>query len=222
MDAATAGATQLALSGPAACWRSQGKSDRDGEVRRSCIIDFANLILTGKKAWALLEGQPEDEKPDAWAFVESHLMDEHLNAARRRLKKLGWKTLTTSAVPTATQAFGADEDADFHGEGRKYHKSEGEMLLFSKHLVVHGHHQPKQAVGYRSSQVRFKGWTLHLIVLYLDCNFGLQEGPNRQRTEEVMMLIKCTHLPWIVVGDYNKTPDVVADSEWCRYLKVVS
>ena len=102
--------------------------------------------------------------------------------------------MVTPAVPKIQKEFGidmpavtAEEDEDGDDEptvsrAAKHHNSGGEMLLFAQSLIAHGQHQSPGAVGYRAAQVRSKGWTLHLITLYLDCNHGVQDGPNKQRS----------------------------------------
>ena len=49
----------------------------------------------------------------------------------------------------------------------------------------------------------------------------MQEGPNLERTRGVINLIKVTKLPWVIIGDFNRTPEEVAESEWCRFIKGV-
>ena len=95
------------------------------------------------------------------------------------------------------------------------------MLIFQPGVVAHGHHQPEGTIGFRAAQVRFQGWTLHLVTIYLDCNYGMQEGPNLERTQGVINLIKATRLVWVTICDFNKTPEEVAESVWCKFLKKV-
>ena len=162
---------------PSSFQGNKGNEEEDKSSR--FVLDYANVTVMGRKLWDMLGAIAEADRPDAWAFVECHLLGEHLNAARRRLRKLGWKSLSTPAVPKADKDFGHLAGT---GEGeadialKKHQNSGGEMLHFSPGVVVHGHHQPKDAVGYRAGQVRFKGWTLHIVTIYLDCNFGIQEG----------------------------------------------
>ena len=90
-----------------------------------------------------------------------------------------------------------------HMKGRKeYHNSGGEMVLLGAHLQASGHHQPLDAAVYRSVIVRFKGWSLHLICLYIVSNYGLDAGPNEARTQAVANLIRSIGLPWLLVGDF--------------------
>ena len=157
---------------------SEGNSlGPDGRQSSRFVLDFADLTVFGKKVLHLLDSIADVDKPDAWAFAECHLMGSYLGAARRRLRNLGWKTLVTPAVPRMHKEVGLDdpataanhddikEDEAEANKAAKHHNSGGEMLLFRPSLIVHGHHQSPAAVGYRAAQVRFKGWTLHLITM---------------------------------------------------------
>ena len=55
------------------------------------------------------------EQPDLHCFVETHLMGSYLNQAKRRLKKLGWRSFTTAAIPKTSKLYGylgGDDGAD--------------------------------------------------------------------------------------------------------------
>ena len=60
---------------------------------------------------------------------------------------------------------------------------------------------------------------MHLIIVYLDSNFGLENGPNGGRTIAIANLIRNIGLPWLMLGDFNRTPAETASSTWCRFLK---
>ena len=55
--------------------------------------------------------------------------------------------------------------------------------------------------------------------MYLDCDYALEDGPNAERTKDIASLIYAIKLPWLIAGDFNKSPEEVATSSWCRYLK---
>ena len=78
--------------------------DRDGKF----ILDCANLTLFSRKAWSMLASLEPECKPSGFAFVETRLMGSHLNCARKRLRKMGWKALTTPAVPKLVKEAGRD------------------------------------------------------------------------------------------------------------------
>ena len=139
---------------------------------------------------------------------------------------MGWKALTTPAVPKLLKEVVRDANGSGNGDDseetlRKFQNSGGDMLLFQAGVTVYGHHQPEGTSGFRAAQVRFHGWTLHLVTVYLDCNYGMQEGPNFERTQGVISLVKATRLAWVIIGDFNKTPEEVAESDWCKFLKGV-
>ena len=35
------------------------------------------------------------------------------------------------------------------------------------------------------------------------------------------MLIRSVHLPWLIVGDFNRSPQEIAASTWCQFLNGV-
>ena len=60
---------------------------------------YFNATLFGRKAMGFLAELDPDNKPDAIAFVEVHLRGTDLNAARRRVKQLGWRMMATLLSP---------------------------------------------------------------------------------------------------------------------------
>ena len=69
--------------------------------------------------------------------------------------------------------------------------------------------------------VRFAGWTLQLIVLYLDSNFEIGQGPNKESTEQALQCIMAAKVPWLIIGNFNRRPEEVASSAWCKFLRGV-
>ena len=134
-------------------------SDAEVEGKPSrFILDYANFTVMGRKLLDFLDTLSEENRPDAFAFVECHLMGEQLNAARRRLRKLGWKSVTTSAVPKVAKDTGVDATPDDgstpHEEQlKKFQNSGGGNFLFQPGVIAHGHHQPLCSVGFRAAQV---------------------------------------------------------------------
>ena len=66
--------------------------------------------------------------------------------------------------------------------------------------------------------VRMAGWTLQLIVLYLDYNFEIGQGPNKQRTEQALQCIMAAKVPWLVIGistePHKRLPTVLGASSF--------
>ena len=85
-------------------------------------------------------------------MVEAHLAGQHLNAARRRLRSLGWKSLHTPAVPKVTALTGQispglDQDPD-EAVASRYHNSGGECLLFQPQVVPRGLTNQQELLGF--------------------------------------------------------------------------
>ena len=59
---------------------------------------------------------------------------------------------------------------------------------------------------------------IHLVVLYFDNSFGLEDGPNVQKTEEFLQIISAIKLPWLIVGDLNVTPEECFATSFFNYL----
>ena len=74
---------------------------------------YFNVTLFGRKAMSLLAEMDPDSKPDAIELVEVHLRGTDLNAARRKVKQLGWRMLATPAIIKAElRAAAAEQPRD--------------------------------------------------------------------------------------------------------------
>ena len=104
-----------------------------GSPGNGFVIDYANLTVMGRKAWDLLATMQQPQRPHCFAMVEAHLAGQHLNAARRRLRSLGWKSLHTPAVPKLTaltgQISGFGQDHDGAGYAAGVQQNESAMIL---------------------------------------------------------------------------------------------
>ena len=160
--------------------------------------------------------QPPPKMPLA-SMIWSHgcTGSNDFNAATRRLKKICWMSFATPAISKLTKKTGPLGTEVQEGPTGRFHNSGGELVLLPPHLQAAGHHQDPQASGCRSVIIRFKGWSLHLITLYLDSNFDLESGPNEKRTMAVANLVRSIRLPWLILGDFNRPPVETAMSSWC-------
>ena len=91
-----------------AAGRGSSSSSLGCEVvqRNMLVVDFSNAPVFGQKAWRYLAEVDDAERPDLHFSVEAHLMGSYLNQARRRLKKLGWRSFTTAAIPKTSKLYG--------------------------------------------------------------------------------------------------------------------
>ena len=84
---------------------------------------------------------------------------------------------------------------------------EASACSFQPYVVATGHNQPVGVIGSRTSVIRFAGWTLQLMVIYLDSNFEIGQGPNKERIEQAMQCIMAARVPWLIIGDFNRRPE---------------
>ena len=85
-------------------------------------------------------------------------------------------------------------------EARTFANHGGEAILAKPKLVTTGHHQDPEVQGFRSIPVRLKGFHLHLVIIYFDIGFGLDEGPNAEKGIAVSNLVRAIKLPYLISG----------------------
>ena len=64
---------------------------------------LSNVALFGAKRCDLFGGMIPEVRPDCWCIAEAHLRGTDLNAARRRLKKFGWRSFATPGHQQVSQ-----------------------------------------------------------------------------------------------------------------------
>ena len=144
-------------------------------------------------------------KPDILGAVEMHLRGTKLNQARRRAKSIGWHMFSTPAV--SSQGPGHVESASGSLADRPFANHGGEAFLVQPHVQAQGYHQGEDAVGYRSLIVRLRQTSVHLVLVYFDHSIGLEAGGNIEKATEVLRIIGAIRLPWLILGDFNVTPE---------------
>ena len=199
----------------------------------SCIsIQLVNVTVCNQKALAYFaELALRDDMPNIVAVTESHLQGIHLNKVRRQLRTIGWKSFVTPA-------YAADEDGstarpgnvhpalyvppvdlpDHDDSRKKFHNSGGELILCKPCLTAWGHYQSLDAQGYRSIVYRAQGFSILVICAYFLPGFGMDQGPDRSGSTAIATLVKEMDLEWIIVADWNREPEEVANSMFAKYL----
>ncbi len=182
-------------------------------------VRLHNITLAGAKLWSYLDEMEDDRKPGILCLTETHLMGLPLNRARRRARSLGWHWFSTPATATIRDAVdeGAGIVADAR-EARTFANHGGEAILVLPGLVTTGHHQDPETQGFRSVLVRLKGCHIHIITLYFDVGFGLDEGPNAEKAMAICNLVRSIKLPFLLVGDFNVPPETCAASMFFNWL----
>ena len=103
-----------------------------------------NLTVFGQKAWAYIDEMADEDKPDAIAVVETHLMGVQLNRARRRATSLGWHLFATRVAATHHGL------GDVQSSERAFANHGGEGTLVQPHVEATGYQQDADTVGFRS------------------------------------------------------------------------
>ena len=182
-------------------------------------VRLHNITLAGNNLWSYLDGMDDDHKPGILCLTETHLMGLPLDRARRRARTLGWHWFSTPAIATIRDEM--EEEVSRHAEAREartYANHGGEAILALPKLVTTGHHQDPEAQGFRSILVRLRGCHIHIISLYFDVGFGLDEGPNAEKAIAICNLVRSIKLPFLLVGDFNVPPEVCAASMFFNWL----
>ncbi len=94
----------------------------------------------------------------------------------------------------------------------------GEALLVQPRVHATGYHQDECAVGLRSIIVNTRQVNFHLMVVYFDCTVGLDGGSNIEKCKEVLRLVGAIKLPWLIMGDFNVTPEECVATSFFGYL----
>eukprot|EP00959_Pyramimonas_sp_CCMP1952_P215192 4502681-Pyramimonas_sp.AAC.1 len=98
---------------------------------------------------------------------------------------------------------------------------EGKHLFFRGHLAVHKVGEPSDFSslcaadieafdGFLPVTVRLRGCTFVIIVYYGIC--GGIAGEGAQRLVRLGAFVRALQLPWIIIGDFNVSPAVLAKS----------
>ena len=118
----------------------EAELDEASWKQRQFTIIYSNVTLLGKKALGLLDDMKKGKvvPPHMLVWVECHLMGEHLNAIRRTLRKLGWKSMATPARPKSAMQLSPEEQLphQLHFDPQessldslaKYHNNGGDLI----------------------------------------------------------------------------------------------
>ena len=193
------------------------------------VLDFSITLLYAK-AIAFLAEMPAEDRPDAIGFLECHLRGAALSRMRRVVQKIGWRMFSTPALlkeqQTALAGEGPKPQASELDEAslKKHQNTGGEAILMDPARKASGYHQGVEAFGYRSTLVRMKGWTLHLIVAYFDSGWALKLAPMPSSGKPFAPSsnhIKSMNALWLTCADCNHTPGEVAHSLFVNFLQGV-
>ena len=160
------------------------------------------------------------------ALNECHLRGPDLNKTRRQIKTLGWRCFVTPACdkhwgPHSSEcrlALGAGSLASDLQHAKRFHNSGGEMILCNPLLAASGYRQPEGVEGFRSIIYRASGCSIFVVCAYFLPGIGLDCPPNQERCSNIRCLIDSLKIPWLIVADWNRSPEEVGSSYFAKYL----
>ena len=87
--------------------------------------------------------------------------------------------------------------------------------LQTRHLQTFG----DQGKGYVFIGLRFRGWELVIGNVYLESGTGPGAGVNPGLLSNLAVFVQELRLPWIIVGDWNCSPEELASSGFLSMIK---
>eukprot|EP00959_Pyramimonas_sp_CCMP1952_P360705 7554569-Pyramimonas_sp.AAC.1 len=160
----------------------------------------------GEKAWSWLIEQPHD----FFSTVETHIHDEQ--SLKECDGKARGKGLRLHANPARrTQKVATDAQVEFASEG-------GEFLMSKGHLQVarlgaskvaasklQAPNHPSSLDGFVAVTAHFSGFSMVIASFYAHSGVGVR-GLNAGSYQRLAGLLWSLQLPWIVLGDFNISP----------------
>ncbi|CAE8616817.1 unnamed protein product, partial [Polarella glacialis] len=141
--------------------------------------------------------------------VEHHLAGDSLKAARKLTYKAGWRSFVNPAVQCNPAV-----------QTSKKGFSGGEWILVKRSVsVAHDRYHPQEAHGWASCTLRVKGFDFLLVSLYLESGQDPFSDTNAAKLDNLGRFLKVVSLPYMVVGDWNCTPEQLAETSWLNFVK---
>ncbi len=203
----------------------QGKAeDRPrGKAKKRIGIYVANITIFGEKAISYFEGlaekrkrkvktkpeEDEEEIPCIHCFQETHVVKAEIDKQAGTMKTLGWKSSwapaqgnfddTGSAGGVMTASNGIRMDHTAKVLGRTIGMAKGADVWMFKNVSM--------------GILHTRGSMILVVNLYNTSGIGFT-GDNVARMAFVAKLVKTFKLPYIVVGDWNLSPEQLLRTKW--------
>ena len=98
--------------------------------------------------------------------------------------------------------------------------SGGLVTVAKSHLQTrHLHSSGAQGKGFVVTGIRFHGWDLAIGNVYLESGKGPGGGVNPQILAELAVFVQELRIPWILVGDWNCTPEELVSAGVLTMIK---
>ena len=175
--------------------------------REQLVIDQGNFTAWGPQAARYMDSGVEPMRSaDVQCGQELHSFGERFRDHLRQRRKAGWRHYVNEADRT-------------EGTG----SSGGEWVLIRKHLQSYpgrlATRGSKLATerGWVPAFLRGAGYTICIVSLYLVPTIGAT-GENLTRLRGLGGFLYGLRCPYLVLGDFNMTPQVLAGTGWLRLV----
>ncbi|CAE7539966.1 unnamed protein product [Symbiodinium natans] len=180
----------------------QSKDDTLGVIEAVDAV-LAGFCKKGSDSKLLLIGQANittyrseirtwlvDRDESFWLLQETHVTESDTRALVNKFQSVGKQAWAGPAAPTQGGSSG------------------GLLTLAPSHRnAATGPAFLLDGKGFVSVSIRFRGWDLLLVNLYLQSGVGPTGGVNPEILRRLAALLSQTSTPWLVLGDWNCPPD---------------
>ena len=168
------------------------------------VMDCFNVTEYGALAKDYIVRQTKAGNVQVMAFLETHIPEEKEAGVKDWLQKATWRSIFATARATGKSEKGT------HG---------GALVISRKHLHCTAFEEGRKGKGrdWAAIRVRVKGMDILYVAVYLTCGIGAT-GENILKIKEVMAFVMVTGLPFILVGDWNMSPEETLQAGWTQKL----
>ena len=171
---------------------------------------FINVTTLGAKARGYLATAPYD----VVGVAEHHLTEREIPEQARSFFTQGWKTKWSPAELSV----GGGTHGGVSWLARKAVHTSSSIELPGAHAATR-ERDVLTAAGqdWIPCFWRLKGLTVAVFVIYLNSSEGLSSG-NVSKLDSLAFAVRQLHTAFIIIGDWNMTPQQLANSRWMESL----
>ncbi|CAK0794171.1 unnamed protein product [Prorocentrum cordatum] len=180
----------------------------DSAKRSYVYVFFGNATSYGNEVKKLIESAPYD----LMGLAEHHSPQMMCQMEDKRLRNFGWRSEGTW---TAASATGRSDKGTRGGACWPRRATYATSIHLEGPKGKSVHHDALRDISV--VPWRFHGATFASIVCYLDCSIGLA-GTSSKEMNATLRIVRTLGIPWLLVGDFNATPQEMMKSGWLKAL----
>ena len=173
------------------------------------VLDFYNITDNGPKAKDYLIG-PEVKGTHAIGMAEHHVPRKGIKAARNWCQQAGWRSTWSAAKASGRSDKGTSGGTAVLSK-KHLHLSPARIGLEKEDTLEH--HGP----DWSAIVIKVGGISVLYLCAYFDCGIGVA-GDNISKMASIMDFVKSSGLEFIMMADFNMTPDILSFSGWAQKL----